>query len=399
MLVQSLKASHEKTKAHNKRLILKTIYDDTHSSRADVARTTGLTRPTVSTLVGELIEEGLIEEVGQGQSDGGKPPILLGIVDDARHLIGIDLANSEFRGAVTDLRGRVLHRERLPIREQDGNAALALVDELAERLIAAATKPLLGIGIGTPGLVDAQNGVVRQAVNLDWQNLALRERVAARHKLPVYVANDSHVAALAEYLFGQQRKTPNLVVLKVGRGVGAGIVLNGHLYYGDGSGAGEVGHVRVVEQGVHCRCGHTGCLETVTSSQAIVKQARLLAQADPHSRLWQWAPSLDAITTDVVLQAFQAGEPAVHQIIADVGRYLGIAAANMVGVLNIQQLLIAGSVARFGEPLLRAIRQAMRECAMPLLADQTQVQFSNLDQDIVILGAAALLLIHELELN
>lgn len=399
MLVHSLKATHEKTKAHNKRLIFKTIYDDPRSSRADVARKTGLTRPTVSTIVAELMEEGLIEEVGQGQSDGGKPPILLGVVDDARHLIGLDLANSEFRGAVTDLRGRVIHRESLPIQEQDGDAALVLVYELCARLIAAATKPVLGIGIGTPGLIDAQKGIVRKAVNLDWQNLALRERVESRYQLPVYIANDSHVAALAEYIFGQQRKTPNLVVVKVGRGVGAGIVLHGHLYYGDGSGAGEIGHVRVVEQGIRCRCGHTGCLETVTSSQAIVKQARLLAQADPHSLLWQLAPALDAITTDVVLQAFQAGEPAVQQIIADVGRYLGMAVANLVGVLNMQHIMIAGSVARFGAPLLAAIEQAMRHSSMALLADETQVQLSKLGQDIVILGAAALLLIHELELT
>lgn len=399
MLVQSLKATHEKTKAHNKRLILKTIYDDTHSSRANVARKTGLTRPTVSTLVAELMEEGLIEEVGQGQSDGGKPPILLGMVDNARQLIGLDLANSEFRGAVTDLRGRVLYRASLPIKEQDGDAALALVYALCDQLIAAATRPLLGIGIGAPGLIDAQKGVVRKAVNLDWQNLALRERVESRYKLPVYVANDSHVAALAEYIFGQQRKMPNLVVVKVGRGVGAGIVLKGHLYYGDGSGAGEIGHVRVVEQGVLCRCGHTGCLETVTSSQAIVKQARLLAQADPHSRLWQLAPALDAITTDVVLHAFRAGEPAVQQLIVEVGRYLGLAVANLIGVLNIQHILIAGSVARFGEPLLAALEETMRHSSMALLADETQVSLSKLDQDIVILGAAALLLTHELELT
>jgi len=399
MLAKTLKATHEQTKAHNRRLIFKTIYDHPESSRAAVARKTDLTRPTVSSTVAELIEEGLVEEVGQGQSEGGKPPILLSVVDNARQLIGLDLANSEFRGALTDLRGRILHREAIPVPEQDGDVALALVYTLCDRLLAAATRPLLGIGIGTPGLIDAQQGIVRRAVNLYWQNLPLQQLVADRYGVPVYLANDSHVAAWGEYSFGQQRKTPNLVVIKVGRGVGAGIVLNGHLYYGDGSGAGEIGHVRVVEGGLPCGCGHTGCLETVTSSQAIVRQARRLAQRDAQSIFWQLAPTADAITTDVVLHAAQAGEPAVLAIVAEVGRYLGMAAANLVGALNIHHLLIAGSVARFGEPLLAAIRQAMRECSMTLLAEQTTVELSQLDQDIVILGAAALLLIHELELN
>ena len=173
------------------------------------------------------------------------------MVDGARHLIGIDLANSEFRGAVTDLRGRIIHRVSLPVHDQDGKAALELVYALCEQLLPAATSPLLGIGIGTPGLIHAQKGVVRKAVNLDWADLPLRDLVAKRCALPVYIANDSHVAALGEYIFGQTRKTPNLVVVKVGRGVGAGIVLNGRLYHGDGSGAGEIGHVRVVEDGRH----------------------------------------------------------------------------------------------------------------------------------------------------
>lgn len=399
MFANVLKATHEQTKTHNKRLVLKTIYDHTSSSRADVARWTGLTRPTVSSTVAELIAEGLVEEVGQGQSDGGKPPILLRVMDGARHLIGIDLANSEFRGAVTDLRGQVIHRVSLPVHEQDGQAALELVYALCDQLLPAATSPVLGIGIGTPGLIHAQKGIVRKAVNLDWADLPLRDLVARRCGLPVYIANDSHVAALGEYVFGQKRKTPNLVVVKVGRGVGAGIVLHGHLYHGDDSGAGEIGHVRVVEGGSHCRCGHDGCLETVTSSQAIVKQARTLAQQNPNSRLWHFAPTLEAITTDVVLQAFQAGDPAIPPIIAEVGHYLGIALANLVGVLNIKKIVIAGSVARFGPFLQRAIEQEMRTRAMALLADRTKVEVSTVGQDIVILGAAALLLTHEFGLT
>jgi glucokinase-like ROK family protein len=393
----SQKATREQTKSHNQRLILKTVYDQTQTSRADIARLTGLTRPTVSTAVAELIEEGLVEEVGQGQSEGGKPPVLLRVIDNSRCLIGVDLANSEFRGAVTDLRGRIRHRETLPVDDHDGQAALELVYELVDRLVVVADSPVLGIGLGSPGLMDAQRGLVRKSVNLNWTDLPLRDLLTARYNLPVYIANDSHVAALGEYTFGSHHLN-NLVVVKVGRGVGAGIVLNGQLHYGDGSAAGEIGHVKVVDDGELCRCGHHGCLETVTSSRAIITRARAVAQQNPQSTLHRFAATPEAITTETVLQAFEAGDEDVQQIITEVGRYLGLAVANLVGVLNIQHILIGGRTARFGQTLLEPIRQEMCCRSMGLLAEQTSIGLSSLGEDIVIQGAAALLLSNELGL-
>lgn len=398
MIEITQKATRKHTKNHNKRLILKTIYDQRELSRADVARITHLTRPTVSSAVAELLDEGLVAEVGQGPSAGGKPPTLLSVVDSSRHLIGIDLANSEFRGAVLDLRGQIIHRETIPINDISGNAAFELVCELIDKLMNIATSPLLGISIGSPGLMDAREGIVRQAVNLNWRDFPLRQRLAARFNLPIYIANDSHVAALGEYTFGNGAAVSNLVVLKVGRGVSAGIVLSGRLHYGDGSGAGEIGHVRVVENGEPCLCGHYGCLETVVSSRAIIEQAKAIALNNPKSTLHQFAPTPNAITTDVVLQAYEAGDEQIHQVITRVGQYLGIAVANLVGALNIQNILIAGSIARFGEGLLKPIREEMKCRAMTLLADNTKIGLSGLEQDIVIQGAAALLLSHELGL-
>jgi N-acetylglucosamine repressor len=392
------KATQQQTKAHNSRLVLRTIYQQGPISRADIARTTHLTRTTVSDIVAEFIREELVEEVGQGESIGGKPPILLSIIDDSRHLIGVDLANSEFRGAVIDLRGNIVHRESLKVEGHNGDAALELAYELIERLVRAATSPILGIGIGTPGLMDARHGVVRKAVNLDWQNLPLRDLLTGRYNLPVYIANDSQAAALGEYTFGRSQGAPNLVVVKVGRGVSAGIVLNGQLYFGDGSGAGEIGHTMVVDNGEHCLCGHDGCLETVVSSRAIVKRARAIAGNDPHSILHQFAPTLETINTDIVLRAFETGDEALQQAVAEIGHYLSIAVANLIGILNIQHVLIGGSLARFGEALLEPIRQEMKQRSLATLADETQIELTSLGSDIVILGAAALLLTQELDL-
>jgi N-acetylglucosamine repressor len=390
------KATRQQTKTHNQKLVLKTIYHQGQVSRADIARLTRLTRTTVSNLVAEIIDEGLVEEVGLEPSTGGKPATLLSVVDDSRHLIGIDLANSEFRGGILDLRGRVKHCFKLPVNDRNGEAALNLVYELIDELVPSVTSPLLGIGIGTPGLINAQRGVVRQAVNLDWQELPLRDLLEARYNVPVYIANDSQVAALGEYTFGQNSDISNLVVVKVGRGIGAGIIINGRLFYGDGFGAGEIGHVKVVEDGEPCRCGHFGCLETIVSSQSIIRQAQAIATNDPDSVINQIAGHPEAITTETILKAVEVGDPALREVVDQVGYYLSMAVANLVGVLNIQRVVIAGSVARLGPPLLEPIRREFRQRAMEMLANETWIELSQLGQDIVIQGAAALLLTQEL---
>ena len=392
------KATRKQSKEHNRRLVLKTIYDRGEISRAGVARITDLTRPTVSSIVAEFITDGLVEEVGRTPSSGGKPATLLSVIDDSRHLIGLDLANSEFRGAVVNLRGEIRHRVGVPVQERDGEAALALVYQLLDELIESAGSPILGVGIGTPGLMDAKLGIVRTAVNLDWQDLPLGNILTERYGVPVFIANDSQVAALGEFTFGQHKDVENLAVLKVGRGIGAGIILHGDLYYGDSHGAGEIGHFKVVEGGEPCRCGHFGCLETISSTQAIVRQARAVAISLPQSTLHRFVDTPEKITTDIVLEAFQAGDAALEGIVANAGRYLGFAAAGLVSILNIETVVVAGSAARFGSGLLDPLKQEMQRRSLPQLAQNTHVSASQLGADIVILGAAALLLDNKLGL-
>jgi len=391
------KATRKQTKKHNRRLVLKMIYDAGTISRAGVARVTDLTRPTVSAIVAELMEDGFVQEVGRTTSSGGKPATLLSVIAESRHLIGLDLANSEFRGAVVDLRGEINHRFSIPIQDQDGEAALALVYRLLDELIAGIDGPILGIGIGAPGLMDVDQGVVRAAVNLDWRDLPLGNILTERYGVPVYIANDSQVAALGEFTFGQYDEVQNLAVLKVGRGVGAGIILDGDLYYGDGYGAGEIGHFKVIEEGDPCRCGHFGCLETIASTQAIVRQARIAASS-PASSLHRFAAAPETITTESVLDAVRGGDEALAEIIANAGRYLGFAVAGLISILNIETVVVAGSAARFGSALLEPLRREMHRRSFPQLARNTHVTASALGADIVILGAAALLLHNELGL-
>jgi glucokinase-like ROK family protein len=394
-----LKATRRQSKDHNKGLVLRTVYQAGWISRADVARATTLARPTVSTAVAELIDEGLVTESGLGPSVGGKPPILLRVEDDSRYMIGVDLAESEFRGALVNLRGAIRKRVSLPIHEQDGEAALDLVYRLIDDLTRAADRPIVGIGIGTPGLMDARRGVVRDAVNLNWRDLPLGDMLEARYRLPVYIANDSQVASLAELTFGHGKDIANLIMIKVGRGIGAGIVLDRKPFYGDDSGAGEIGHIVVEPGGRPCRCGNRGCLETVASTRALVLRAQALWADGGSPALRQLAPSPDEITTGMLVRAVEAGDDDVQRLVAEAGAHLGEVVSHLVGGLNIHHIVIAGSMARFGDALLKPIREQVRSRSLRALADNTRVEASELGQDIVILGAAALLLSQELQLS
>jgi glucokinase-like ROK family protein len=254
----------------------------------------------------------------------------------------------------------------------------------------------LGIGIGTPGITDTQQGIIYEAVNLGWSDLPLRELLTERYDVPVHVANDSQAAALGEFSFGFGEKVSNLVVVKAGSGISAGIVLNGRVFPGDNASPGEIGHVTAVPDGKLCTCGRHGCLETVASSRAIIESARTIVQTQPDSIMAQLAASTDMITTDLVLQAFDAGDTAVQALIVDVGRYLGTAVAYLSSILNIQHLIIAGRTARFGDKLLTAVRDQLDQSVLARIAQNTQIELSALETDIVILGAAALVLSREL---
>jgi N-acetylglucosamine repressor len=393
------KATRRQSKDHNKGLVLRTVYQAGWISRADVARATTLARPTVSTAVAELIDQGLVTESGLGPSVGGKPPILLRVEDDSRYMIGVDLAESEFRGALVNLRGAIRRRLSLPIHELDGEAALSVVHRLISELVQASDRPIVGIGIGTPGLMDSRRGVVRNAVNLNWRDLPLGDMLETRHRLPVYIANDSQVASLAELTFGNGQNIANLIMVKVGRGIGAGIVLDRRPFYGDDSGAGEIGHIVVESGGRLCRCGNRGCLETLASTRSLVQRAQSMWEDTRPSALRNLVASPDDITTGVLVQAVEAGDEAVRAMVAEAGGYLGQVITPLVAGLNIHHIVIAGSMARFGKALIQPIQEHVNSHSLRTLAENTHVEASQLGQDIVILGAAALLLSQELQLS
>ncbi|MGH2454846.1 MAG: ROK family transcriptional regulator [Candidatus Limnocylindria bacterium] len=391
------KATHQQTRQINNRLVLRTIFDGSPVSRAEVARLTDLTRTTVSDVVEQLIGAGLVEEIGRGRSTGGKAPILMEVPADARHLIGIDVGDGKVSGAIVNLRGEVRHSVEIPLDGRDGDQALGRLDDLLEQLLAATERPLLGVGLGTPGLIDTSTGTVRWAVNLDWRDLPLGEHLQARTGLPVYVANDSHAAALAEFTFGGHTGARSMVVVRVGRGIGAGIVLDGRLHQGDGFGAGEIGHTAVADNYRPCRCGSTGCLETIASTRAVVQRAREVAPHAPESALHRTV--LDGLSFDDLVSAFEAGDELAREIIVEAAHQLGRAIGGLVGVLNVRHIVLVGEMTRLGDPWLSVVRREAHRSALALLADQTLIEIGRVERNVVAVGAAALLMTRELGLS
>lgn len=384
------KATRQYTKEHNRNLVLKTIIERESISRAEISRITRLTRTTVSDIVTDLLGEGLVSEVGVGSSLGGKSPILLSLVDDSRYLIGVDLAHNQFRGAIVNLRGKIQELVTLPVNSTNGDQALELVFDILDQLVSSRYLPLVGIGIGTPGLVSISEGLVLNAVNLDWKDLPLANLIEQRYDLPVYILNDSQAAAMGEYTYGQGHSSEsNLIVINARHGIGAGILIHGTLFQGDGGGAGEIGHVVVVPDGGElCRCGNRGCLETVASAQALVKQAQLLTMQPVDIQL---PTSPQEITLSSIERAFTNNDPLVRQMVLATGHYFGMAISNLVGSLNIQKIVLTGDMTCFGKPWLDAIQEMISKTALPRLAQETKIEIGQLGVNSIILGASAML--------
>jgi predicted NBD/HSP70 family sugar kinase len=241
-------------------------------------------------------------------------------------------------------------------------------------------------------LINTREGIIVNAVNLDWKNLELAKLLRTKYKLPVYVLNDSQAAAIGEFVYGGgYTADENLVVINVKHGIGAGILINGRLFQGDGGGAGEIGHVVVQENGLACRCGKHGCLETVASARAVVQRAKSLAYETKVSSL---SKNPDAITLDSLESAFKSGDPLARQVILEAGNYLGASIASLVGMLNIKKFVLTGDMTRFGSEWLEAVRQKVGQSALASLAQGTQIEIGKNDMDGCILGASALLLLN-----
>ncbi|WP_308797046.1 ROK family transcriptional regulator [Agromyces silvae] len=356
----------EHARRHNRSLVLQTLYSSGPRSRADVARETGLTRVTVSDLVSALIAEGLVIELGpQEAGRPGKPATLIDVDRGAFQILGLDLSeHHRFRGAVMDLDGTVVARAEVALDGATGADATARVVTLAEQLAGLATAPVLGVGIGSPGVVDPA-GVVRSAPNLRWHDEPLQHRVAAALGAPVHVANDANVAVLAEHGTSDGR---DLLLVRIGHGVGAGLIVGGHAVVGSAYAAGEIGHVVVgTDRGPRCACGKDGCLEA-----------------------WVAVPRLTAQLAEIDSAGGEAS--ARDDLLREAGRRLGIVLAPVVGALNLAEVVLSGPADLLDGAFHDAAVDTLRDRTMAEQHRGLRLRMTEHGQDIVLRGAAVMVL-------
>ncbi len=368
------KATRGQTRLNNLRLALQLVYSDWPTSRADVARASYLTPATASGLVDELLELDLVREVGTAPSTGGKPPTLIAPNPAGRSIIALDTSSTDFQGALVDLTGEIVEEVTLP--GATGEKGMKAVADLVASLAARSAAPLLGVGIGTPGVVDPLHGLITSA-NLGWQSAPLAAAVAEATEAPTHIINDAHAAALHEYSVHSPRVS-SLALVRVGRGIGTGYVLDGHLYRGDNAATGEIGHVRFDNGGKPCTCGNTGCLETVASMSALI----------------EGVGGDQALTPERV--AAIAADLSAADLVQRVAVALGRGLAPMVALLAVREIVLWGEVTSLGEAYRQTVEREIQDRVLPVNIHLIRVRYASAGGDAVIKGAAGLVLSAEL---
>lgn len=361
------KAVGQDNRVHNRALVLHTLFHHGPMSRSDLARTSRLTRPTVSALVSDLLEEGLVSEIGtRTEQRIGKPATLVRLEDDSLNVVAMDLSRrDEIVGAVLNLRGEVIARAQLPLDDAVGQNALGLVRDLGQTLLDQAPRPVLGMGIGTPGIIDDE-GTVRFGSHLQWSEVPLADELTRHYGLPVFVGNDINMAALGVLHF-RELDAGDLIVLSVANAVGMGVVVNDRLVEGEYFAAGEIGHLTVDDHGGVCRCGRRGCVEVYIGA------AQSAAQS-----------------------AADASDQSIADALAAAGRAIGIMVAPIAAALDISTVALVGSGDLVTDAFIDAARSTAESRTLPVINTSVSVVPLVDDDDLVLLGATSQVLSKEL---
>lgn len=406
MLIQRNPVGSSSTtiKSRNMSTILLMLLRYEQISRVSLARQTGLSTTTITNLIAELIDAGIVEQEHEPNNPPqrrsvGRPQVALNLVPGARYAVGIHFDVGSVRINVMDLLANIVSSDTFE-HPLDSPAESVLKDtrELTKTVIHQANidrKKIVGVGVGASGLVEPFTGVNVVAPNMNWHNIPLKDYFANALRLPVIIDNNVRAMALGEALFGVGKDVYSLAFVYARIGVGAGIVVGGQLYYGGGAGAGEIGHMTIQPHGgPQCRCGNTGCLETLISEPVILRKADQIIQQQPNGRLAQAMQEEPGRRIKRVFAAAQAGDSTTQQMLEEHGYYMGVALANLVNILNPELLILGGILAEGSDTLLPIIQDTMRHRAFAGLGDTVQLAAPSFNHNSGVIGAASLALNH-----
>ena len=373
-------------KEENRRRVIDALREKGLASRADLARQTGLSRSTISTIVTDLLGSGLVDERDGPPAEAahaGRPPVMVALNGSAGLAVGVDFGHRHLRVAVSDLSQSVLAEtwQEMDVDHdaQDGlDAAAEFVDQVIEEAGVHRDR-VIGAGMGLPAPIDRISGRVNDdSILPGWVGVDAAAEASSRLGIPVEVDNDANLGALAESVWGAAKGKSEVAYIKVATGIGAGLISGGHLNRGVNGIAGEIGHTLVAENGPVCRCGNRGCLETLASARAITS---LLGES-----------RREEISTRRLLELNEAGDAAAQRLIAGAGQAIGLAVANVCNLLNPECVVVGGDLSAAGDDLLEPLRQTVRRIGIPSAVEDLEIVPGVLGERAELIGAIALVM-------
>jgi len=379
-------------KSVNKSIVLNKIRTSAPISRAQIAKETKLTPPTVSGIVREFLDQGIVVEKESGKSKGGRRPIMLQINYQAFSIIGVDVGPERIVAVATDLSGKILKRHSVDLPTSMDNTLfiqlLKLCIHQLDQDFPDTMGPFLGIGVAMHGAVDTEKGISLVTPNLGLTNIPIKEELEKEFDLEVKVENDARLMALGESWFGGHGKLDSMIVVNIGRGVGGGVIINGELYHGTVDIAGELGHMVIDIHGDTCECGNRGCLQTLTTGSAIARLAqKKLEKYD------QADEKIANLSGKDVYELAKNNDELSKNVLQKTGEYIGIGLINLIHIINPDKIVLGGGVMNSEEFIMPQILQTVETGALTKEAGETEIVVTQLGKDATVLGAIAQFLV------
>ncbi|WP_346861969.1 ROK family transcriptional regulator [uncultured Draconibacterium sp.] len=381
----------ELKKTAHKKHILRAIYFNGPLSNSELSKSIKLSTPKINSLLVELIEDGLVEELGRGDSSGGRRPNIYGLVEDGFYVVGITInVTRTIISIFNSCNKEVSGPHYFPIKMQSNIEIFKQVNEKLEEVVKAsniAPNKILVAGIELPGLINQKKGI-NKTYFPDIENLF--DELKKIFGIPVFFNHDSKVRTFAEMHFGLAKNKKNVLMLQADWGLGLGIIVNGQLYAGKSGFSGEFGHLPLADNGVLCVCGKQGCLETIVSANAIARQAREGIENGNSSLIKELVnQDLSKIDISTVIQAANSGDQFAISLFSKVGEWLGRGMAYLIQIFNPELIIIGGQVAVANQFILAPIQQAIHTFSNRDISNETEIQFSELGPKAGTMGAAA----------
>ncbi|MCA9949798.1 MAG: ROK family transcriptional regulator [Anaerolineales bacterium] len=388
---------HAAMRDMNLTLILNTLHAKAPLSRAALAHITGLNKATVSSIVKDLLTNGLIRETGTNGTpvEVGRPAINLEPDPTAGYFIGVEIGVGFISIITVNFAIEIIsHRYESTFtyysQEKIIERLLFLLTESKQQVIKM-QRPIFGIGIGVPGLVDIANGTLLFAPNLGWQDVPLRSLVETALNIPVYLANEANLAALGESVFGAGQGCKNMLYVSSGMGLGGGVILNGRLVEGATGFAGEVGHMLVERNGRRCNCGSHGCWETVAGQQALFRRVEEAITSGQSSWISsQIEADFNKLSIPLIVEAALKEDTVATNALQATAEWIGIGMASLMNVINPQRVILGGPMSAAHKQLLPIIRQTVTANSWHWVQDKVKIVPAAHGQDAAVMGGVAI---------